>query len=93
MARRLSQQNRMPPQSPQPPPQGQPRYHLRIEWILVPLCILGMTYVLSHIKPVIYWEDVMDYLHVDNTERYTMLGHLGLLGILVVAAVKIFGRK
>ena len=93
MARRLSQQNRTPPPRPQPGPQDQPRYRLRIEWVLVPLCLLLMLYILSHIRPVISWQDVMNYLNVHNNERYTMLGHLCLIGILVVAAVKIFSGK
>jgi len=52
-----------------------------------------MLYILSHIRPVISWQDVMNYLNVHNNERYTMLGHLCLIGILVVAAVKIFSGK
>jgi hypothetical protein len=35
---------------------------------------------------------ILDYCNVDR-ERYTMLGQLCLVGILVVGAVKIFGRK
>jgi hypothetical protein len=35
----------------------------------------------------------MDLLHVKNRERYTMLFHLGLTVIFIVAAVRILGRR
>lgn len=91
MARMLNESpsHHQGPAQPAPP---EVRSRFRIEWLLVPLCILGMLYVLYHIKPVISWEDILDYCNVDR-DRYTMLGQLCLIGILVVGAVKIFGRK
>ena len=79
------------PQVPQREPQ--PRYVFRIGWLLAPLCILGMWYLLNHVQPVLKWDTVMDFLHVHNRERYTMLGILCLVLIFIVAVVRITGRK
>jgi len=79
---------------PQPPQrEPQPKYVFRISWLLVPLCLLGMWYLLSHAQPVLQWESVMDFLHVRNQERYTRLAVLCLTLIFIVAAVRILGRK
>ncbi len=75
------------------PPQLEPKKSLRLEWILGPLALLGMTYVLQNTSSVVTWDHVMDLLHVKNRERYTMLFHLGLTVIFIVAAVRILGRK
>jgi hypothetical protein len=52
-----------------------------------------MAYILHHIKPVISWAMIMEALNLKSPERYTMLGHLCLVGILIVAAVKILGSR
>ena len=85
------QRTQQAPQMPQREPQD--RNVFMIGWILVPLCILGMLYVLSHIQPVLKWDAVMDFLNVHNRERYTMIGVLCLVLICIVAVVRIIGRK
>ena len=87
---RVQQQTQQ--QEPQPP-QERDRYVFRISWLLVPLCVLGMLYLLSHAQPVLEWKTVMDFLHVHNRERYTRLAVLCLTLIFIVAAVRILGRK
>jgi len=79
------------PQTPQREPQ--PKYVFRISWLLVPLCVLGMWYLLSHVQPVLRWETVMDFLNIHNQERYSRLAILCLVLIFIVAAVRILGRK
>jgi hypothetical protein len=64
-----------------------------MEWVLVPVCLLLMAYILHHIQPVISWEQIMESLHLEDPERYTRLGHLCLVGILVVAAARILSGK
>ena len=80
-----------PQQMPQREPQ--PRYVFRISWLLVPLCLLGMWYLLSHVSPVLEWGSVMNFLNVHNRELYTRLAILCLVLIFVVAAVRILGKK
>jgi hypothetical protein len=80
-------------QQPEPPQQERDQYTFRISWLLVPLCILGMWYLLSHVHPVLEWEAVMDFLNVHNRERYTRLAVLCLTLIFIVATVRILGRK
>lgn len=79
------------PPSPQREPQ--PKYVFRISWLLVPLCILGMWYLLNHVSPVLQWESVMDFLNVHNRELYTRLAILCLILFFIVAAVRILGKK
>jgi len=80
------------PKAPQPA-QPKPMLEFRLAWILVPAALLLAAYVLHHIRPVVTWAQIMDLLHVRNRERYTMLFHLCLGLTLVVAAVRLFGRK
>lgn len=75
------------PQEPERP------VRFRFGWLLVPLSLLGMAYILHHIRPVISWDDVMEFLNVKNRERYTMLAILCLISVFIVAATKIIGRK
>ena len=75
------------------PPQERDSHVFRVSWLLVPLCVLGMWYLLSHVHPVLEWESVMDFLHVRNQERYTRLAVLCLTLIFIVAAVRILGKK
>ena len=75
------------------PPRQEPKQRFLWGWILAPLAVLGMAYMLQHTSPAVTWEQIMDLLHLHNRERYTMLLHLCLALTLVVAAVRILGRK
>ena len=92
---RLQRSQQQPQQEiPQPPQrEQQPKYVFRISWLLAPLCVLGMWYLLSHIHPVLQWESVMDFLNIHNHERYARLAILCLVLIFIVAAVRILGKK
>jgi hypothetical protein len=76
-------------------PQRQPRdrYVFRLSWLLVPLCILGMWYLLSRIEPTVTWEAIINLLKVNNRERYSALAILCVSLTLVVTAIRIIGRK
>lgn len=74
-------------------PQERDRYVFRISWLLVPLCILVMWYLLSHVKPVLAWGKLIDILRVENKERYAMLFVLCAVVTFIVAVVRIIGRK
>jgi hypothetical protein len=87
------QSNRGHPHQAMTGPPQEPKQRFLLGWILVPLAVLGMAYLLGHVTPAVTWEHVMDLLHVHNRERYTMLLHLCLVLTFVVAAVRILGRK
>lgn len=76
-----------------PPPAPGQKLQFRWGWVLVPLAVLGMAYLLGHTQPAVTWEQIMDLLHVHNRERYTRLLHLCLALTFVVAAVRILGSK
>ncbi|TFG71673.1 MAG: hypothetical protein E4H27_04110 [Anaerolineales bacterium] len=75
------------------PEQPKQEWQFNMGWILVPLVLLGMAYMFSNSRSSITWEYIMDILNVHNRERYTMLFHLGLVIVFIVAAVRILGRK
>lgn len=77
------------PNLPDVPRPARPRYHFRIEWLLVPLVCLGAWWVFRSIKPVFTWSNVMNRLGVLNTARYTKLATLGLVLICIVIMHKI----
>jgi len=74
-------------------PLPEPKRGFRMEWILIPLALFGMAYVVRNANSAVTWEQVMDLLHVKNRERYTMLFHLCVALTFVVAAIRILGRK
>jgi len=82
-----------PPNRMTEAPRPEPKEGFRLEWVLIPLALLGMVYLLGHTEPAVTWEQIMDLLHVKNRERYTMLFHLCLALTCVVAAIRILGRK
>jgi len=92
MARRPAQQQQQPDPQPQQEQQS-PRYGLKPEWILIPLVLLGISYLLKTTTSAISWDHIMQVLGVHNKTRYTQLGLLCLLLILVVGTYRIFRKK
>ena len=76
-----------------PPEPQEPKRRFRIAWVLAPLSLLGMFYILGYIQPVLSWDDILDLLHVKNRERYSMLFVLGLLVTGAVAVRCIWGNN
>jgi hypothetical protein len=87
--------NQQPQQQMQnlPSRQETPRFVFRTGWIWTLITLLGISYLLKHIQPVLKWNDLMDSLHVHDRQRYTSLGILCLVIIFIVAAAKIIGTK
>ena len=86
--------------SPQPMPPAPPypvyRWRFRWVWVYVPCaCLIAAMIVASVATPTFTWGDVMDWLHVLNTGRYTQLGVLGLalIAILVVLRTVLRGSR
>ncbi len=61
-------------------------------FVLVPAAVLILLWIISGIEPAGTWDDVMDFLKVNNRERYTMLACLGLLCVAIVWIARIFGK-
>lgn len=93
MARIPTQQEQHQPDPKPRQEQESPPYGLKPEWILVPLVLLGMSYLLKNTSSVISWDHIMTALGVHNRTRYSQLGQLCLLLILVVGAYRIFRKK
>jgi len=92
MARRPPQQQQQPEHKPQQE-QESPRYGLKPEWIFIPLVLIGMSYLLKNTSSAISWDHVMNTLGVHNKARYSQLGQLCLLLILVVGTYRIFRKR
>ncbi|MFC1794548.1 hypothetical protein ACFL3Q_13275 [Planctomycetota bacterium] len=76
------------------PEQPKQEWQFNMGWILVPLVLLGMAYLLTSVRSSITWDEVMDFLGVkQGRAAYSRLFHLFLVITFVVATVKIFGRK
>ena len=76
------------------PEQPKQEWHFNMGWILVPLALLGMAYLIRNVQPSISWEEVMDFLGVSKDRAaYSRLFHLCLVVTFIVAAVRIIGRK
>lgn len=76
------------------PEQPKQEWQFNMGWILVPLVLLGMAYLLTNARSSIEWEEVMNFLGVTRGRAaYTRLFHLFLMLTFIVAAVRILGRK
>ncbi len=79
-----------PPPNMHTPPEAPPtrrRYRdaVRLEYLLVPLLLLGVMWVLSGVDGAAFsFDDVMDGLNVQQRNQYR---HIATLGLIVVAAV------
>ena len=58
-------------------------------WVIVPLTILVMLWLIGGVKTGITWPAIVAALGVENTTRYAMLAVLGLLGIGIVSVLRI----
>lgn len=75
------------------PEQSEPVWQFNTAWILVPLALLVMAYILKNVCSSVTWDDILDFLGVTNRAAYTRLFHLFLIITFIVAAAKIIGKK
>lgn len=80
----------------QPPPRRQQepaaQYGVRWGWFIIPMLLLGLYACIKSILPVLSWDQVMDWLDVQNRQRYTMLALLCLSLTLIAAIWRILRR-
>ena len=77
----------------QPPKPPEPRFRFNSAWIIVPLCLVGMFFVLSNISPSLTWDGVMEFLGIQDKKRYTSLFLLCLSLTFVISVVRILGPR
>ena len=81
-----------PNQTPPEPPS--PNYHFRWKiFILIPLIIAAVLFVLNGIEPSFQIKDLLDWLGVVKQNRYTRMMCLMVASIAVLLAVKLFQKK
>ena len=73
-------------------PQDTNQYRVRLGWFVFPLLLIGMYACLKSVAPVLTWDRVMDWLNVQDRERYTMLAVLCLSLILLTAIWRIIRK-
>lgn len=73
-------------------PKNEDQYHLRLFWFVVPIILFGMYVYLKSIMPVLSWDQIMDLLHVQDRQRYTMLAILCLSLTLITAIWRILRK-
>ena len=77
---------------PENEPQSQPQLQLRLNWILVLLALAGVYYLLTRVQVSLPWDRVMEFLDVQDRERYTKLGIFCVVLTLVVAMTRILRK-
>ena len=91
----LQQQKRPMYQQPvvMKPPRKERRFRFRKAFILVPLTVLILVWVLRRVQVAVRWDDVLSLLHVKDGERYTELACLAVVLIGIVAVSKVLRSK
>ena len=73
-----------------PPPKRRVRRTIRWEYLAVPAAIaVFAAFMHAAQEPPFTWNQVMDWLHVVNRERYTRLGVLCVLAVACIAILRI----
>jgi len=88
----MAKQNQQQQQFHEEQPQDRNQYRVRLGWFVIPLVLIGLYALFKSAVPVITWDQVMDFLHVHNKERYTMLAMWGLSLILVASLWRILRK-
>jgi hypothetical protein len=68
------------------------RYHIRMGWFVIPFLLIGLYALFKSASPSITWDQVMEFLNVDNKSRYSMLAIWCLALILVTALWRILRK-
>lgn len=77
-------------QVPVDPPQKQRRKR-RFNWsiVLIPIVVLSIYWIVSKIKPAGSWQDFMDYIDIENQQRFTMVAVLGIVVCCICAVARV----
>ena len=82
-----------PPRQPAAPAQPQkPQRHFYWNLVWIVIAVLIFLYLLHGADFVYTFDDLMDFLHVDNEDRFRRYFTLGCVCVAVVAIVRILKR-
>ena len=95
---RMSQQPWRPPQQPAPvvikPRRRRMRWHVRRDYIVVPLvCLVAYWFISRSRGLACSWNDVMLRLGVHDRENYTRLALCGLSLVAFVAIARVLKKQ
>jgi len=74
---------------PPPPPKRKRRFRWELLWIIG--ATLVAAWFVSGIKPSGTWDDVMEWLNVQNRPRYSRVAIVGILAVAAVTLARILG--
>ena len=86
---------RSPPSPPPftPPSQGPtPKRRLRLTWIFMVGVILFAMYLAAGLTPSFTWAGILEAANILNTERFTTLATLGVIGVVICLVMRIVRR-
>jgi len=80
----------VPTAPPSSPRRRRGRDVFRWEYLIVPLLLLGVMWMLSGVDGAAFtFDDVMDRMNVRNRDQYRQLATLGLIAVAVVWMVRV----
>ena len=88
----MAKENQQQEQYRHEQPQDTNQYRVRLGWFVIPLVLIGLYVLIKSALPVLSWDQVMDWLGVQDRERYTMLALLCLSLILATAIWRILRK-
>lgn len=75
---------------PEPQRRRRVRESFRWEYLIIPLFLLGVMWILSGVDGTAFrFGDVMDRLHVRNREQYRQLATMGTIAVAIVWLVRV----
>ena len=87
---------RSPPSPPQftPPSRGPtPKRRLRLTWIVAVGVILFAMYLAAGLTPSFTWAGILEAANILNTERFTMLATIGVIGAVICLVWRVLRSK
>jgi len=83
------QQPQQPVVMPPPPPERKRRFRWELVWVVG--AVLFAVWFVSGIEPAGTWDELMEWLDVQNKPRYSKLAVAGLVAVVVVLLARILG--
>lgn len=76
-----------------PPPDPTPRHRFRWNLIGIVIATLLFLYFLNNAQPAFAFADLMDFLSVQDTDRFRRYFTLGCICVAIAAVWRILGKR